>query len=119
MVFFRKISDEKIVVSNERFPSSLDEIAVGDFLVTNDNGDDGGQMFICSWIQVIKKNSKGVTVEYDRNNEIKKMILKWDDNSRKGLKSKSHRKYFYSYVKKEDFIANIDDISIRAVNYWF
>jgi len=115
MSFFMKYGNERIVVSNERTFMSLDEIAVGDYLILNDWGDDGGQMFICYWIPVISKNSKGVTVQYDRNHEIKKMILKWDyeDDS---LRSKSHRKYFKQYVKKEDMDSS--DISIRPSKYW-
>lgn len=116
MSFYKKYSNERIVVSNERTFISLDEIAVGDYLISNDWGDDGGQMFICSWIPVISKNSKGVTVQYNRNNEIKKMILKWDDEY-DALQSKSHRKHFKQYVKKEDMDAS--DISIRPCTFWY
>jgi hypothetical protein len=116
MSFYKKYSDERIVVSNERTFISLDEITVGDYLIRNDNGDDGGQMFICSWIPVISKNSKGVTIQYECNGKTKKMILKWNYEY-DSLQSKSHRKYFKQYVKKEDMDAS--DISIRPCNYWF
>ena len=111
-----KYSNERIVVSNENHFMSLDEIAVGDYLVSKDCGDDGQQMFTCYWIPVISKNSKGVTVQYDRNGEIKKMILKWDYEY-DILTNKSHRKHFKQYVKKEDMDAS--DMSINPSKYWF
>ena len=116
MVNFTQYSNSRIVNSNERTAISLDEIAVGDYLIRNDFGDDGGQMFTCYYIQIIKKNANGVTVEYDCNGETKKMILKWKKDH---LESKSHRKCFHTYWKKEEAIANIDNINISACNYWY